>query len=471
MRVLIVEDEDASLEETLTVIQAADANAEVFVAGDRDTALRYLDDLEFDLIICDLKIPPAPNDLDADEVHGLAVHSKAQETCPGTPLIFLTGRATPTNVQRQLSYGAVADYYGMGETPLVQLAVKDGNRHEVDYITAMVAGLNSLEECAVHSSDSAEVSDLLLRAVRSYARRLPARTVDLEMLSGLSGAEVARAVFRMENGQTRAVLVKLQPRGAARDEKKRYDLNVPNKLRLGYFAPSAADPFEHGLRKQAALFYSLAAETTSLFGVAAVDPHRAADIIQSMEEDHSPWTSEHHATEINLGDLRRARLPDEDPRAAPLLYLPWREEVEAHDVELRVCTSHGDLHGLNVLVDPADRATLIDYGDVGLASAALDPIALEMSFLFHKDGPKESRSRTLEQLRLWSVVEEFGDGSHYAPVLRQCRSWASRTAPRETVLATAYAHAVRQLKYSDVSHEEALAVAYSAGRALLELKQ
>jgi len=470
MKVLIVEDEDTSLEETFAVIRGADAHAEVSVAGDRESALQYLNDLEFDLIICDLKIPPAPNDLDADEAHGLAVHARAQETCPGTPLIFLTGKATPTNVQRQLSYGAVADYYGMGPTPLVQLAVKDGNRDEVGYITNMVQGLRSLESCPVNCLNMPQVSELLLRAVRSYAKRLDATEVDLEMLSGLSGAEVARAVFQMANGQTRAILVKLQSREAAHDERNRYDLNVPNKLRLGYFAPSAAAPLEHGLRKQAALFYSLASETTSLFSAASKNPQQTSDIVRSMEEDHAPWTAEHHVTEINVGDLRRARLPDEHPRSSSLLDLPWRTEVEDLDVKLRVCTAHGDLHGLNILVDPAQRATLIDYGDVGLASAALDPITLEMSFLFHKARPRESSRRTLEQLRMWSVVEDFAHGSEYAPVLRQCRSWAHRAAPPATLFATAYTHAVRQLKYPDVSPEEALAVAHSAGTALLELQ-
>lgn len=469
MRVLIVEDEDASLEETIAVLKDLDANAEVFVAGDQATALQLLNDTEFDLIVCDLKIPPAPNDLGADEAHGLAVHASAQEICPGTPLIFLTGRATPTNVQHQLSYGVVTDYYGLEATPLVQLAVKDGNRQEVEYIRDMVTGLESLDQCSVSCEPQGEASDLLLRAVRTYAKQLGALEVDLELLSGLSGAEVARAIFRIPNGQTRSILVKLQDREAARDERSRYDQNVPNKLRLGYFAPSAAAPIEHGLRKQAALFYTVAADTRSLFRLAADSPEKAADVVASMAVDHLPWTSEQHIVEVNLGDLRRRRLPDDDPRVQPLFNEPWRGEIEALDVSLHVSTTHGDLHGLNVLVDTAGRATLIDYGDVGVASTALDPLTLEMSVLFHKDGPQEAKRRSLEQLRAWSRVEEFADGSDYAPVFHQCRSWANRVTTAESLFATAYVHAVRQLKYRDVQPDDALAVAFSAGKALLDL--
>lgn len=451
-------------------MKAADAEAEIFVAEDKQTALDLVDQAEFDLIICDLKIPPAPNDLGADNVHGLAVHARAQEVCPGTPLIFLTGRATPTNVQQQLSYGAVTDYYGMGPTPLVQLAVKDGNRQEVEYIVNMAAGLQALEQCSVACAELPAVSELLLRAVKTYAKQIGAADVDLERLSGLSGADVARCQFRVPNGQTRSVLVKVQNRDAAREERERYDRNVPNKLRHGYFAPSAASPMEHGLRKQAALFYTVAADTGSLFKLAERSPAQAATVVATMEIDHAPWTSEQHVRQINVGDLRRLRLLDDDPRADPLLRESWRVEVEALDISLDLCTAHGDLHGLNVLVDSAERATLIDYGDVGVASAALDPLTLEMSILFHKHGPQEAKRRNLQQLQAWTNVDEFAEGSDYALVLKQCRLWTNRVATVESFLATAYAHAARQLKYPDVQPEDALAVAWSAATALLELK-
>ena len=469
IKVLIVEDEDASLEETLALLAKVDPEAEVLVAADWDTALRHLEEFEFDLIICDLKIPPAPNDLDADEAHGLAVHAGAQALCPGTPLIFLTGKATPTNVQRQLSFGAVADFYGMGPTPLIQLAIKDGNRQEVGYITDMVDGLRSLQQCAIMDPDSSDLSELMMRAILTYAKRLSATEVQVASLSGLSGAEVARATFKMPNGQTRSILVKLQSLGAAQDEMRRYDVNVPNKLRLGYFASTAAPPLEHGLRKGAALYYSLASDTSSLFLVASEDSQTAASIIESMERDHGPWTSEHHVIEVNVGELRRSRLPDTHPGAARLLETPWINEVESMRVPLRVCTTHGDLHGLNVLVDLEHRATLIDYGDVGVSSAALDPITLEMSFLFHKEGPREANNRSLEQLGAWTDLGTYGSGSKYDPVLRACRAWAVRVAPPRTLYASAYAHAIRQLKYGDVDPDRAMAVARSAGLALLDL--
>lgn len=467
MKVLIVEDEDASLDETIAVIKAEDPSAEVTAAGDRDTAFKRLAELDFDLVICDLKIPPAPNDLDASEDHGLAVHARVQEVCPGTPLIFLTGKATPTNVQRQLAYGAVAEYYGMASAPLVQLAVKDSSRSEIQYIRDMVQGLQSLQNCEVVVHGPREANELLSRAIQVYGRRLQAHNVEITLFSGLSGADVARASFALDNGQTRAVLVKLQDREDALDEVTRYDLNVPNKLRVGYYAPSIRPSAEYGLRKKVALFYGLALNTVSLFELASRDPSAAAGIIESIQTDHEPWTSEHHVQKTNVGELRRKRLPDDDSRAAPLLEVDWRHAIEAVDVDLRLCTTHGDLHGLNLLIDPSSRATLIDFGDVGPGSAALDPVTLEMSFLFHAERPYDPGAPSIEQLRYWHDLDVYTAGSRYEAVLRACREWAYRIAPPQTVLATAYAHAARQVKYPDVANERALAVAASAGAALL----
>ena len=51
-----------------------------------------------------------------------------------------------------------------------------------------------------------------------------------------------------------------------------------------------------------------------------------------------------------------------------------------------------------------------------------------------------------------------------------CRDWAYAVASPATVLATAYVHAARQLKYPDVSDDVALAVAESAAKALVQLR-
>jgi RIO-like serine/threonine protein kinase len=48
-------------------------------------------------------------------------------------------------------------------------------------------------------------------------------------------------------------------------------------------------------------------------------------------------------------------------------------------VFLKPCIQHCDLHGFNVLVDSDRSAVLIDYGEVTDATAALDPVTIELS--------------------------------------------------------------------------------------------
>ena len=88
VRVLIVEDEKhviAALKERLANAQP---RVELILAHSRSAGIEALNSEEFDFIVCDLRLPPYDGGLDADEAHGLAVHAKAKELCPGTPCLF-----------------------------------------------------------------------------------------------------------------------------------------------------------------------------------------------------------------------------------------------------------------------------------------------------------------------------------------------------------------------------------------------
>lgn len=467
LRILIVEDEDRSLKDTIAILESVVDDLQVVVALSRDDAITTLEQEDFDLIICDLRIPTTTNDLDVDETHGLAVHAAAQECCPGTPLIFLTAFATPRNIRQQLSTGMVADFYGREAAPLVQLAIKDDPTECADLVAEFVSGLLSLESCAVECDDP--VDPLLVRATQVYAKRVNAVRAKLSLSGGLSSAQVAQAIFHDRQGQTRSILIKLQGRKDALAEISNYNRNVPNKLQPGYFAPSV-EPALHGLRKMAALYYTIANQHLSVFKVLAEDPARAARIVTAIEEAHQPWTTETRQEEILVADLRRQRVSDSIIMEHASALGP-SFQVEDLVVSMDRCTSHGDLHGENILVDSADRPTLIDYGDVGLANAALDPLTLELSLIFHTAGPARVTDwPTSAQLERWADLEVYIEDSPFTQFVSRCRSWALTIAQPETVYATAYVHAVRQLKYGDVPPAHAIAVARSAADALLCLR-
>ncbi len=86
MKVLLIEDEDLSIESTSRVLRLVFEHLELSIGRSRDEALAWLSDGSFDLIICDLKIPATALSLNVSEEHGKAVHTAAREIFPGTPI-------------------------------------------------------------------------------------------------------------------------------------------------------------------------------------------------------------------------------------------------------------------------------------------------------------------------------------------------------------------------------------------------
>jgi thiamine kinase-like enzyme len=129
------------------------------------------------------------------------------------------------------------------------------------------------------------------------------------------------------------------------------------------------------------------------------------------------------------------------------------------EIDVARCVQHCDMHCGNVLFDASGRPMVIDYPDTGDAIASLDPIALELSTIFHKDAPDRAGWPTEGQAAKWTNVDAFCAGAAYEPFIGSCRAWAEGVAasPQE-VLAVAYSYALRQLKYDDTDKGLARAI-------------
>ena len=141
MKILLVEDEGRSARQTRDSIELSAPGADVTVADCRDSALELIAKDDFDLIVCDVKIPPTANSADVNEKHGLSVQAEARACCPGTPTIFLTGFAPEIDVRQQLSRGGVGVIFGLDAYPLTQLIEKD----EVEELEHAIAELHVAE--------------------------------------------------------------------------------------------------------------------------------------------------------------------------------------------------------------------------------------------------------------------------------------------------------------------------------------
>ncbi|MEJ1181336.1 MULTISPECIES: phosphotransferase [unclassified Pseudarthrobacter] len=466
MQILLIEDEDRSARQAKEVFARAAPNSVVVVAGSRDDALAAMKGQGYDLIVCDLRIPPTSTSADVNESHGLAVHAAARELCPGTPLVFLTAFATPRNTRAQLSAGGTQDIYGYKNYPMVQLVEKDDLDEFEDLVDTLNRGLVTLENlCQV---ESGEMSDaMFLRAVRMYALQINMSEVKVHPIAGgLSGASLARVELSSPHGGRANIFMKVVPFQKALKERSAFEEFVPNRLQTGFFAP-ALSPITAGLRGQAALLSSLAEGCVSMFEVLDKDPKRAASAVRNLKEATRTWVHHSPPEATNVAELRRRRILDEELTPLPAS----NHELISGDppvvpMKTRVC--HGDLHGENVLVTADDRPILIDFGDLDLNVAPLDPITLELSIIFHKAGPARFDNWHQDaKWESWADVDVFAKDSPFEEFIRECRAWALEQDDEESVYACAYAHAMRQFKYKDVDKHIATAIAQSAYSSLV----
>lgn len=255
IRVLVVEDEDVSLNNLRDALNAIRCQVALDVAECRDQALSMLEENDYDLVICDLRIPTMPDVLDAQEAHGLAVHAYVRLHRPGVPAIFLTAYPDNRSIAEQLALGDVASYYGRERLPITRLVVKGDHDELTRVLGEYLVGLAHIEGLPLESS--ATLDEMLRRSILQYAAGLGATDVLVKLYGGSSGASVARADVSLGGGRTCSVVVKVQDRERAIAEELAYRQNVPNRLRVGYFA-TTVDEQRFGLRSKGAVIWSIA---------------------------------------------------------------------------------------------------------------------------------------------------------------------------------------------------------------------
>lgn len=458
MKILLVEDEGRSVRDAMESIEREISQAYVTLVGSRDDALAALTDADFDLVLCDIRLPPNSRSADIQEAHGLSVQAAVRSTCPGTPVLFLTGFATSRDTRSQLSLGGVANVFGIGRYPLVDLVDKDDPVLLEAKLAELSAGLQRVLSVEMTGGDYAP--DPFVRAASLYALSSGHASAEVALATGASGAAVGRVRLAGVGQTPAAIFLKTTQHVKAEEEYGRYRQHVSNRLAPGFFAPTH-EPVSGGLGRFSAVVSTLAEGDKSLFDLVVDAPEKGPYLVHRLQEGMRPWTASSRGRMVTtLGDLRRRTLPDEalqrSKEAADLA-----AEVDHIQVEIGEVICHGDLHGENVLVDLDGRPLLIDFGDTGPGPAPLDPITLEMSLLFHPHGPARGSEQPLNWSE-WPNVEAFAAESPFAAFIRSTRTWAYELGTDSEVMACAYAHALRQVKYDDVDSTIAVAIARAA---------
>ncbi len=467
MFVLLVEDEGDFIDELRQVFSELAPSAALQVARSRSSAMKLIDKEFFDLIVLDLKIPTIDGALNADPEHGHAVFARAQAVAPGTPVFVLTGSPVEDFIQPMLSKQQQVDIWGQGQKvgnlTFLQKFHFDQCPDKLRPIVDGIIGLTDIEldrqGCELSTPD-----DRLVRIFAKLNRGTFCRVAKLS--GGLSNAVVLRLHLTDASGAIiHDAIAKLGSAEVVRAEGEKFERLV---ARLDPSAtPRKLATLEFGARAQAGNFYSLARGfEASAFDVASWTEGRAAAAIRAVEQATKRWNDGVAQSRRTIREIRQRVMSDDNAaRLAAAHRIRWANELEAKGIQTKWAYIHGDFHGLNILISEQGAVVIIDYGDVGDGPASLDPITLELSLIFHPDGPFHPYRKgqvdwpTKEQAMRWGDLDFYLAGCPSAEFIRECRAWADRVSVgKREISACAYSYLMRQLKYDDVDKGIALAL-------------
>ena len=468
-RALHVEDEIDPRLQFARVLDSLSMPWEAVSAESLESATVALATQEFDLVVCDILIPPVDGSFARAAEHGFAVYDLVRASHPGTPAIFLTGHASDVDAWRPLENSPTIDLFGLGQDEgLTRLIQKDHPEKLRDYLSRMTAEMAALAKIDLATPSGTEILDVDERCLRIIARRRGGARVDITPSRGLSGASsfLAFAFDKQDRPVIRA-FVKTGPLASMEEEEARHHRFVGQLLDSGNY-PGIADRVIANARSRGALCYSFAGRyQNDLISLFADDPARFESTVARVREMVAPWGATAQRVSVNLGALRRLRVSDDVVDAYAGNYADLFARVEERTLDATEVVQHGDLHGLNVLVDSVGTPLLIDFADVGPHIGADDPVNLELSFIFHSQS-REQGWLDVSTAHGWVDDDMEKSGMRHAVIARVCRGWAREAFewPVDYLIPT-FVHALRQLKYPDTNKEVAIEIAAAAGNALL----
>jgi len=458
MKLLLIEDSPSWVDDVGIALKKRIPELVLTVVGSRDAALEKLASSVFDYIICDLKIPPSDAALDAEVEHGRVVIEGIASQHAGTPRMILSAFGEH-DYQIEVAEGS-ARLDAIGDGHLDDIVVYR-NKHRLEKAIETVVGFaNRLRvttdiEVRPKDGDDALSSDEL-RLVQMLARRVDGRLVKTSRIGGgLSGTTTLEVRILDSQGTLRAKLfVKTGPLDILQREASRYERHVAPLLQIGLFAHLYLR-IEAGAGSRGALAYGLGEDRSSLTQAMQKDASNAATVVAKLAAFQKGWMVGGQTSEVSVSDICKVLGTRVRTSVAEHLHGVDFQAFEMRKALITRAVQHGDLHAENVLVDGTNSPLLVDYGETEDLIAGFDPIALELSLLFH---PMVKIVRgewpTLAQAEAWSDLDAYVVGCPQEEFVRECRKWAlSATHSPRALLACVYAHAIRQLGYKETDKE------------------
>lgn len=453
MNFLIIEDEEDFVEDIKRRVSSICRSPQYTIAASKVSAVYLLEDNCFDLIFLDLKIPTEDSSMDSNPNNGRSVLDAIVALAPGTPVLILTGSSAEEFLPDILQLAHRVNIWGGGESlALIGLQKKHRLNQLDETIAPYIKACDAIFDVELQSAD--ELSFQEGRLIRIFARYVDGVFCRVKKISGgLSGAKVYQLLVTGENGaKIHDAIAKLGDPVAINKEVDCYDRFI---MRLDAGAtPRKISVMQYGAKNMSGVFYSLAnASERNMF---SFFENGAGPVMEKLAGSVEKWQAAALQRRVRIGDIRRCFIDDEGfaPVRADISH-GWVEAFENLEIQVNWGGVHGDLHGLNVLVSESGNPVLIDYGDVGEGASSQDPITLELSAIFHIDGPLKGRGWPSKETAMkWGKDAFIDEDCPASEFFGACRKWAEKVSvgKRERA-AVAYGYLVRQLKYSDCNRE------------------
>lgn len=449
MKILIIEDEQDFVDEIKGKVSSLCREPVFSVAFNATSAKEYLSSDFFDLIFLDLKLPTADQSLDSDPQHGRDLLDLARSIAPGTPVFMLTGSSAEQFLPEMMALNHQADIWGQG-TALSLIGFQP--KHRVNTLETLIRPyIEACDSvCDVEISADVDFDLRVSRLIRIFTASVGGVFCVVHRLTGgLSGALVLKLLVKDGHGvKIHDSIAKIGSPKNIKDEVERHDKYI---LRLDSSStPRKVGVLNYGAKDMAGVFYSLASASDAT-GFSIIN-NDASQVIEGVARCLQRWSDATTHQRITVENIRRSFINDEQfQKVRNLINNDWVENFEQNTVQVKWGCTHGDLHGMNVLLSNENIPVLIDYGDVEESAVSKDPITFELSTFFHPDGPlKESGWPNEDQALLWGTSEFSTQDCPAQEFYESCREWAEAVAAgKRERAAVAYGYLVRQLKYEE----------------------
>lgn len=384
----------------------------------------------FDLIVCDLNMPVDEQNADLAVHHGLQAAEKARELAAGTPLLIYSGFRKDAEFESLIGRAHPANLYGAGEVEMVRSFDKTKPDLIYEAIGQHCQGLmdlgNAVDLTNAHGGPP-DLSEYDKRLLRIYARSRGGAVATVEpMDGGRSKARTLRLEVRDSSDNLKAqVVAKLSCAAQVIQEATAFDEHVAGRLGAGMYADSTRR-ITAGAGRRGGTFYSFASgHQQSLFELLAVEPDLAGAAVSRLEKGLKPWDDAGVGTTPSLRELCESICPSSKWSCTP--HAPEVKAIGDLSVPLSAGSSHGDLHGGNVLVAPDGSPMLIDFADAAVAPSLLDPVTLELSVVCHPDSPYRISNWPQDaNATAWHDKDAWLDGCPIGAFIGACIDWELR---------------------------------------------